>query len=358
MGRILIDTRDLRGVAGDLRGAGGDVVSARATVTGAFGRAWLGPDAGSLRGQWDGIAGAIGRDLERVHGVAASIDRYAAGIDAEQARSARALIRWAVRPVRRAATTLRSLLVEAWRAMLAAFRRIAGLLRALVAELARAAAALADRLIRSLVRSVQWQWQNGLEGLRIAQRFIGGNWRTAMKFLHGDLFTGRIGAVWALVKEIPYVGLFASAVMLASDLVVTFVDIWNFASANNWAGRPPTDEENRNAERLKSDLGSVGDIGVAARLGVGIVVTGFDTVNYALANGGMGRPPNDDENRRARQLAEDATNVVKLIPKQIKIGAEAVDAVFGTDLRTRVKPSKWLEGTFDGLFGAASRSKR
>lgn len=359
MGRILIDTRDIRETARDLRATNGMLAEVRSHVSAAIGGAWLGPNGGRFHEHWRHIVDSVQREGEAVHRGANDLEQYSASVDAEQARGAqRRAVVWAMRPLRIATTSFLGALRAVWRSIVEVFKRIAGWLREVFDLLARALARFAALVTDWILVAFRWASQASLAALRASRDFIGRHWRTAMKFLHGDYFSGRLGAIWSLLNEIPGVNLYTGAVKLASSLVALGIDEWNFISANNFNGREPTDAEKRDFERVKSDLGSVGDLGKVVQIGAGIAVLAIDTIKYSSANNWNGRPPNDEENRHGRELVEDVVGLVKIVPKKIKVGSEAVDAIFGTKTKPYTKPSKWLDGVFDNVFGKNSESVR
>ena len=177
------------------------------------------------------------------------------------------------------------------------------------------------------------------------------NWRTPLDILRGVGLTARQEAAYKLVMQIPVVNLYAVAVQLAANIVVVGVEEYKWISYNGFQGREPNAEETLNVEKLKKDLGNIPVYGVALRLGSDIAFVASDTIQFSLANGGNGRPPSDVEKRHATQLAESVVDVPKIFIKPVKVGANSIDVLFGTQVASYLKPSHWLDGVWKLMSG-------
>ena len=325
MGRILIDTRDIRDAARDLRGGVGAISEARANVNSVFRGSWLGPNGGGFESRWGqelAVISQVGGDVERIAG---DLDAYASRVDSEQRLGSqiRGVAGWTLRTGKSFLSRAWNALKAGWGAFMAFLTRISKLIREAMVLLAT------GNFLPVLVGGIKW--------LVI-------NWRTPLNILRGVGLTPRQEAIYNLIMSIPVVNLFAKAIQLAADEVVVVVEEVKWMSYNGWQGREPNAEEMLNAEKLKKDIGGIPGYGPAVRIGADIAFVASDTIQWATANGGNGRPPNDVETRHAAQLAKDVLDLPKIFSEPWKVATNSLDVLFGTHIHSFLKPSHWLDG--------------
>lgn len=138
MGRILIDTRDIRDSARDLRAATGALAETRGALNGAFRSTWFGPEGARFQNEWNNRSAWIGRMADGVSGTAASLDAYAIRVDAEQARSTIGKMpAWKLKFGVDLSTRLRRLAFRALKMINTFFARLSRLVADVLAALAR-----------------------------------------------------------------------------------------------------------------------------------------------------------------------------------------------------------------------------
>lgn len=148
MGRILIDTRDIRDSARDLRAATGALAETRGTLNGAFRSTWFGPEGARFQNDWNNRSAWIGRMADGVNGTATGLDGYANQVDAEQARTAlRRLAGWKLRVAASFLEKLRRCVARTIAAIRNFFGRLMRLLGDIAAMLARVGIAIGRGIV-------------------------------------------------------------------------------------------------------------------------------------------------------------------------------------------------------------------
>ena len=158
MGRILIDTRDIRDSARDLRSGVGMIAESRANVNSVFRGSWLGPNGGGFQSRWDqelAVIRQVGGDVERIAG---DLDGYASRIDSEQRLGSqiRSVVGWTLRTGKSLLSRVARFFQAGWDAFMAFLTRISNLIREALAFIARGLAKIGDRLARMVNNFLTW----------------------------------------------------------------------------------------------------------------------------------------------------------------------------------------------------------
>jgi len=157
MGRILIDTRDIRGAARDLRGGVGAISEARASVNSVFRGSWLGPNGGGFQSRWDqelAVISQVGNEVERIAG---DLDGYASRVDSEQRLGSliRGVAGWTLRTGKSLLSRVARFFQAGWDAFMAFLTRIANLIREAIAFLKKIGIKFVKVLV-SKVSGLKW----------------------------------------------------------------------------------------------------------------------------------------------------------------------------------------------------------
>jgi len=158
MGRILIDTRDIRDAARDLRGGVGAISEARASVNSVFRGSWLGPNGGGFQSRWDqelAVISQVGNEVERIAG---DLDGYASRVDSEQRLGSqiRGVAGWTLRTGKSLFSRVARFFQAGWNTIMAFLTRIANLIREALAFIRKALGKVGFLLILTVVASLAW----------------------------------------------------------------------------------------------------------------------------------------------------------------------------------------------------------